>query len=195
MPTHNSDYTVFLLWVSFVCCASTVFRGKRSQLSSWLHSPVTSSFSRCTRSVSQPPLPAGTKWPALHSRCPFAGQKGREKLGVGTSPQKSFYTYTNAAWHHSIHWTRSGSPWTCGSTRPAPSTASPSSWSWDTGRLWWMLFSPSLGVPVCPQSGTPNTGPPSVQLHTSSGWMWAQLPQGLQDPSHPLQMHKYDYGW
>lgn len=31
--------------------------------------------------------------------------------------------------------------------------------------------SPSLGAPVRPQSGTPNTGPPSVQLHTSSGWM------------------------
>lgn len=173
MPTHDTDHTVFLLWVSFVFCASTVFRGKRSQLSSWLYSPVTSSFSLCQlladvqdRSV-YPPLPAGTKQPALHSRCPFAGQKGREKFGVGTSPQKGFFTYTNAAWHHSIHWTRSG--W----------TASPPSWSWDTGRLWWMLFSPSLGASLCPQSGTPNTRPPSVQLPpTSSGWIHEVLEGG-----------------
>lgn len=42
MPTHNSDHTVFLLWVSFVCCASTVFRGKHFPADSTLLSPAPS---------------------------------------------------------------------------------------------------------------------------------------------------------
>lgn len=87
MPTHDSDHTVFLLWLSFVWCTSTVFQGKRSQLSSWLHSPVTSSFSLCQlladvqdRSLYPPYLQGQNGQPSIWGVCLQDKKGGKSKV-------------------------------------------------------------------------------------------------------------------
>lgn len=180
-PTHDSDHTVFLLCVSFVCCASTVFWGKRSQVSSWLHSPVTSSSSLCQlladvqdRSLYPPYLQGQNGQPSI--RGVHLQDKNGGKSKVWGPPQRRASSPTQMP------------PDTTPSTGPDLVHPSGHELVVVHGQAVMDAVSPSLGAPVRPQSGTPNTGPPSVQLHTSSGWMWAQLPQGLQDPSHPLHM-------
>lgn len=52
-----------------------------------------------------------------------------------------------------------------------------------------LLFSPPMTTPACLLSGTPDTVPPYVQLHTFLGFLCELcLPQRLEDHGQPLNM-------
>lgn len=99
---------------------SKYYQRESSALTRW---PGTPSLLYCTWPLSaltnptdifqraiDPRLPAGIKQPPAFRSRSECRLKGREKLGVWSSIslQRAFFTCTNAAWHCSVDWTRSG---------------------------------------------------------------------------------------